>query len=368
MTDPILSCETATSLLARIADALERMAPPAPPPVDWLAAPAYVWTGQSARGVDHLEAPALGLMRGIDAQKAAVVANVERLASGAAAHDMLLWGSRGMGKSAVLRAAVKAADVAHPGQIALVQAMPDATLPLLFGQLRGVDRRFLVFLDDLGFDAADTEGARLLRSWLEGGVEARPANVRLAVTSNRRAIVERTMSEQDDPINPRDAVDDRLALADRFGLSLGFTPATRTIIWRSSRAIAGNWACRSRRAMRSNGRSAGVAARAVWPGNISPNSRAARVRLSDWACLKPCAGRSLPAQGLSDQSNRLETEASSAMRRMASPISGAMVRMRMRSQALVASVGRMVSVITSSLSAELPTRATAAPESTPCEM
>jgi len=61
-----------------------------------------------------------------------------------------------------------------------------------------------------------------LRSWLEGGVEARPANVRLAVTSNRRAIVPRQMSEQDDPINPRDAVDDRLALADRFGLALGF--------------------------------------------------------------------------------------------------------------------------------------------------
>jgi predicted AAA+ superfamily ATPase len=64
--------------------------------------------------------------------------------------------------------------------------------------------------------------ARHLRSWLEGGVEARPANVRLAVTSNRRAILERHLSEQDDPINPRDAVDDKLALADRFGLSLGF--------------------------------------------------------------------------------------------------------------------------------------------------
>ena len=59
--------------------------------------------------------------------------------------------------------------------------------------------------------------ARALRSWLEGGVEARPGNVRLAVTSNRRAIVARHMSEQDDPLNPRDAVDDRLALADRFG-------------------------------------------------------------------------------------------------------------------------------------------------------
>lgn len=214
-------------LLDRIAQALERLAPPPPPPVDWLAHPAYVWLGETARVVARLEAPALDLMRGIDAQKAAVVANVARLASGAAAHDMLLWGSRGMGKSAVLRAAVNAADAAHPGAIALVQAMPDASLPLLFGQLRKVDRRFLVFLDDLGFDAGDAEGARLLRSWLEGGVEARPANVRLAVTSNRRAIVERHMSEQDDPINPRDAVDDRLALADRFGLSLGFHACTQ---------------------------------------------------------------------------------------------------------------------------------------------
>jgi predicted AAA+ superfamily ATPase len=61
-----------------------------------------------------------------------------------------------------------------------------------------------------------------LRSWLDGGVEARPANVRLAITSNRRAIIPRHGSEQDDPLNPRDAVDDNLALADRFGLALGF--------------------------------------------------------------------------------------------------------------------------------------------------
>jgi hypothetical protein len=115
MTDPILSCETATSLLARIADALERMAPL--PVAGRLAGRARLCLDRAERTrVDHLEAPALGLMRGIDAQKAAVVANVERLASGAAAHDMLLWGSRGMGKSAVLRAAVKAADVAHPGR------------------------------------------------------------------------------------------------------------------------------------------------------------------------------------------------------------------------------------------------------------
>lgn len=211
-------------LLSRIAKALERLAPPPAPQTDWQAHPAYVWTGSNARAVPHLEAPALGLLRGIDEQKARVATNVERLAAGHAAHDMLLWGSRGMGKSAVLRAAVRAAQDAHPGQVALVQVAQEALSGVagLFATLGGIDRRFLVFVDDLGFEESETSGPRLLRSWLEGGVEARPANVRLAVTSNRRAIVARSMSEQDDPINPRDVVDDRLALADRFGLSIGF--------------------------------------------------------------------------------------------------------------------------------------------------
>ena len=209
-------------LLARIADALERFAPPAVAPVDWLSHPAYVWDGSAARAVPMLVAPALDLMRGIDAQKAAVVGNVKRLAAGSAAHDMLLWGARGMGKSALLRAGVAAAQADQPSRIALVQAVPEVGLAGLFTALGREPRSFLVFLDDLGFEAGDAGGARRLRSWLEGGVEARPANVRLAVTSNRRAIVERHASEQDDPINPRDAVDDKLALADRFGLSLGF--------------------------------------------------------------------------------------------------------------------------------------------------
>jgi predicted AAA+ superfamily ATPase len=211
-----------TDPLARIAAALERLAPPAITETGWTAHPAYVVSGGRVRGIARLDAPALGLMQGIDAQKALVVENVARLSRGAAAHDMLLWGSRGMGKSALLRAAVRAAQAERPGSIALVQASPDAALADLFHDLGQVDRRFLVFLDDLGFDAGDAAAARALRSWLEGGVEARPANVRLAVTSNRRAIVERHASEQDDPINPRDAVDDRLALADRFGLSIGF--------------------------------------------------------------------------------------------------------------------------------------------------
>lgn len=210
--------------LARIADALEQLVPRRPAAVDWLSHPAYVWDADGARAVERIYAPALDLLRGIEAQKDMVTANVARLAAGHAAHDMLLWGSRGMGKSALLRASIAAAQTLHPGQIALVQVSQDAMAAIagLFATLGRIDRRFLVFIDDLGFEDGDGGGPRLLRSWLEGGVEARPGNVRLAVTSNRRAIVPRHASEQDDPLNPRDAVDDRLALADRFGLSIGF--------------------------------------------------------------------------------------------------------------------------------------------------
>ncbi len=211
-------------LLTRIAEALERIAPSTAANDDWLAHPAYVWDRQGARPVTRIEAPNPDLLRGIDAQKAAVIENVTRLAAGHAAHDMLLWGSRGMGKSALLRSAVVAAQAEGAGRVALVQVAPDAldTLAALFTALRPVERQFLVYIDDLGFEDGDSSGPRALRSWLEGGVEARPGNVRIAVTSNRRAIVARHLSEQDDPINPRDAVDDRLALADRFGLSIGF--------------------------------------------------------------------------------------------------------------------------------------------------
>ena len=210
--------------LARIADALERMAPPPPPAIDWLAHPAYVWDGGAARFVERFEAPRLDLLRGIDRQKEQVVGNVMRLAQGHAAHDMLLWGARGMGKSALLRAAMALAQEERPRAVALVQVAQEALsgVSALFARLGREDRRFLVYIDDLGFEDGDTSTPRLLRSWLEGGIEARPRNVRLAVTSNRRAIVARHLSEQDDPINPRDAVDDRLALADRFGLSIGF--------------------------------------------------------------------------------------------------------------------------------------------------
>ena len=210
--------------LERIAAALERMASAPAQPSNWLAAPAYVWSGTSARRVAKIDAPGLDQLIGIDRQKAQVVANIARLAEGSAAHDMLLWGARGMGKSALVRAATVAAQERTPGALALVQVTADslATLPSLFAALGEQERNFLVYLDDLGFAEGDSNGPRQLRSWLEGGIEARPANVRLAVTSNRRAIVPRHGAEQDDPLNPRDALDDLQALADRFGLTIGF--------------------------------------------------------------------------------------------------------------------------------------------------
>lgn len=208
--------------LARIAAALERLSPPPPPSADPLAAPAYLWRGDTLVAARHFQPLPLAMLTGIDAQKAAMVENVRRLAAGAAAHDTLLWGAKGSGKSALVKSSVAQVQ-ADGGALALVEVPADrlAALPSLFDRLAPVPRAFLLFVDDIGFEAGSGE-TRLLRSLLEGGAEARPGNMRLAVTSNRRHIVARDTAEQDSAINPRDVVDDRLALADRFGLSLGF--------------------------------------------------------------------------------------------------------------------------------------------------
>ena len=210
------------ALLTRIAEALERLAPPPALPADLAASPAYVWDGHAIHAVEGFAPVDYDLLTGIDAQKGALLDNSRRHADGHAAHDVLLWGARGTGKSAVVAAVI--GRLRGEGQdIALMQCAIDelATLPTLFSLLRGTTRPFILFLDDLGFDEGVGD-ARALRSLLQGGTAARPGNVRLYVTSNRRHIVPRHLSEQDDPINPRDAVDDKMALSDRFGLSLGF--------------------------------------------------------------------------------------------------------------------------------------------------
>ncbi|RJF94228.1 ATP-binding protein [Sphingomonas cavernae] len=208
--------------IARIAAALERLSPPPPESADPATHPAYVWRGGVLAAARAFEPLPFDILSGIDAQKAAVIQNGRRLAAGHSAHDVLLWGARGMGKSALVKSMVGALHAEH-ADIALVEIPGDALaeLPALFAQIAAAQRAFVLFIDDLGFDDNGGE-ARTLRSLLEGGAEARPANARLHVTSNRRHIVPRAMEEQQSAINPRDVVDDRMALSDRFGLSLGF--------------------------------------------------------------------------------------------------------------------------------------------------
>lgn len=217
--------DTAAYLKA-IAEALERIAPHTP---DWEVviephARSFVWAHHSLRAVRPSRAQPLDCFRGVEPQKAALLENCRRLASGLPAHDVLLWGSRGMGKSSLVKA-VHATLNAQGSTLGLVQVARDdiASLGDLFARLGDQSLPMLVFADDLSFEA-DEHQYKALRSVLEGGIEARPENVRVIVTSNRRHLVAREHAEAEaaNAINARDVLDDRLALADRFGLSLGF--------------------------------------------------------------------------------------------------------------------------------------------------
>ena len=205
--------------LDRIAAALERLAPPPPPSADPAAEATMLWHDGVLVAARRVEPLPLDTLVGIDRQKATLTENLYRHAAGLAAHDVLLWGARGTGKSALVKSAVGAIR-SEGADLALVEVAQPGTLPALFARLADVPRRFVLFIDDLGFDSPGE--ARALRSLLQGGAEERPANTRLLVTSNRRHLLPRDLAEQDSAINPRDAVDDQLALADRFGLSLGF--------------------------------------------------------------------------------------------------------------------------------------------------
>ncbi len=209
-------------VLRRIADALDRLAPPSQAPADLIAHAAYHWNGHVLDAVARFAPLPLELIVGVDRQKADIMTNSRRLAQHSAAHDVLLWGARGMGKSALVKSAVAALQC-ECLPIALVECTADqiGSLPNLFALLGRADRPFILFIDDIAFESDDT-GPRRLRSMLEGGAEARPDNVRLYVTSNRRNIVERNLADEDHALNARDVADDRLALADRFGLKLGF--------------------------------------------------------------------------------------------------------------------------------------------------
>ena len=212
-------------LLLRIAEALERLAPPPAPSPDFSCAEAFVWRAETNvfAPVVEVNRVALDLLAGIDSPRDLLLANTERFARGLPANNALLWGARGMGKSSLVKAVHGA--LAREGRLKLIEIHREdiESLPVLLSALRGKKFQFIVFCDDLSFDAGEAS-YKSLKSALEGGVEGRPANVLFYATSNRRHLLPRDMAEneQGSAIHPGETVEEKVSLSDRFGLWLGF--------------------------------------------------------------------------------------------------------------------------------------------------
>jgi predicted AAA+ superfamily ATPase len=211
----------------RIAEALERLAPPPPAPPDLGAADAFVWhpTPPALAAVPAVARVPIGLLHGLARQKAILLDNTLRFARGLPANNAMLWGARGMGKSSLVKAAHAEANARHPGSLVLVEIHREdiATLPDLLRLLRDRARRCLIFCDDLSFEREDAD-YKALKSVLDGGIEGRPANVLFYATSNRRHLMPRDMieNERSTAISPSEATEEKVSLSDRFGLWIGF--------------------------------------------------------------------------------------------------------------------------------------------------
>ena len=168
----------------------------------------------------------MSLLKGIDRMRDVLLENTERFARGLPANNALLWGARGMGKSSLVKAVHASVNATHgrrrrsDGLLKLVEIHREdiETLPDLMTLIRGAPCRFIVFCDDLSFEAEDTS-YKALKAMLEGGIEGRPDNVVFYAMSNRRHLMAREMmeNERSTAINPGEAVEEKVSLSDRFG-------------------------------------------------------------------------------------------------------------------------------------------------------
>jgi predicted AAA+ superfamily ATPase len=215
------------ALLTRIADALDRLAPPQTAASDVHAADGFVWNAEHMHldPVARINRVDIKLLQGVELQRKTLFENTKRFADGLPANNALLWGARGMGKSSLVKAIHAEINAETPGALALVEIHREdlETLPRLLNVLRTGNRRAIVFCDDLSFDHADNS-YKSLKAVLEGGIEGRPENVLFYATSNRRHLMARDMieNERSTAINPSEAVEEKVSLSDRFGLWLGF--------------------------------------------------------------------------------------------------------------------------------------------------
>lgn len=215
------------ALLTRIADALDRLAPPPPQPSDINTADGFIWNAEHGRldPVKKINRVDMNLLKGVELQRKTLLENTQRFARGFPANNALLWGARGMGKSSLVKAIHAEINAETPGALALVEMHREdmESLPRLLNALREGDRRAIVFCDDLSFDHQDN-AYKSLKAVLDGGIEGRPDNVLFYATSNRRHLMARDMieNERSTAINPSEAVEEKVSLSDRFGLWLGF--------------------------------------------------------------------------------------------------------------------------------------------------
>ena len=215
-------------LLTRLVEALERLAPPPPPPNRLDQGDAFIWhaADQRLEPVAQVNRVDISLLKGIERQREALVENTRRFAMGLPANNALLWGSRGTGKSSLVKAVHAALNADSPThRLVLVEIHREdiPSLPRLLPILRDSGRPCVLFCDDLSFDGQD-DSYKSLKAVLEGGIEGRPANVIFYATSNRRHLLARDMieNERSTALHAGEAVEEKVSLSDRFGLWLGF--------------------------------------------------------------------------------------------------------------------------------------------------
>jgi predicted AAA+ superfamily ATPase len=218
-------------LLARIAAALERMAP-APLPAPDLTGEAFQWhTGPDRlEPVGRVSRVDLSLLVGVDRSRDTLLENTRHFAAGLPANNALLWGARGMGKSSLVKA-VHAAVRAEGFDLKIVELSREdlPSVGRLLDVLRGAAAlRFVLFCDDLSF-SHDDQHYKSLKAVLDGGIAGRPENVVFYATSNRRHLMPRDMIENETQaaIHSTEAVEEKVSLSDRFGLWLGFHPCSQ---------------------------------------------------------------------------------------------------------------------------------------------
>lgn len=227
-----LSTDTAkisneSPVLERIAHALEVLAgitDSAAP--DWSHA-AYSWNSRSQRlePASHFRPLDLALLQGLDQQIDILENNTKQFALGLPANNALLWGARGTGKSSLVKSVFQKTRSDSPIPLHLIELHKEdlADMSILTSLLAGAsDRRFIIFLDDLSFEASD-DRYKSLKSALEGGISGQAPNILIYATSNRRHLLPRTSSENDQiHLHPAETAEENISLSDRFGLWLGF--------------------------------------------------------------------------------------------------------------------------------------------------